>query len=242
MLPALILAATADLQILSLKPVSDTVHTDETFTFIVQVRNDGPDAASNVMVAAGGNALTLLQKAAGPDGWTCDSPPPRFGYGIGCKIPRLGANEDATFKITMAAPQPSAMTYRLSAAITSDTPDPEKRNDQRHVNMSLVPSRTHAELSMTAQGTTFEIRNDGPDDAHDLTAIIFGAREASSKGWRRAPNKKSVVCTRALLRANETSAMSARGTRLEARVRAEKIYDSNAKNNGTKSAFELNAK
>jgi hypothetical protein len=225
-LPALVLALATDLRILSVKPSMEVVHTDETFSFTVDVRNEGPDAAPDVSVKAGANALSLLLGVDAPKGWTCDLPSPHFGYVVTCTTPSLAAKETAQFTVHLAASQPFAMTYRIGAAVGTKTLEK---------NLSLVSAKTHAELSMTSRDLDFDIRNDGPADAQSLTAIFTGAKDATGKGWQCKANSESVICTRDALKVGETTSVTVHGDgKIDARVRAEQFWDANPRDNGVK--------
>lgn len=212
----------------------EVVHTDETFSFTVDVRNEGPDAASDVSVKAGANALSLLLGVDAPKGWTCDLTSPQFGYAVTCTTPSFAAKETAQFKVRLAASQPFAMTYRIGAAATTEG-ETKASDNLLEYNMSLVSAKTRAELSMTAHDLDFDIRNDGPGDAHALTAIFTGATKASGEGWQCKANPRSVICTREALKAGETTSITVPDqTKIEARVRAEQFWDADPRNNGTK--------
>jgi hypothetical protein len=127
------------------------------------------------------------------------------------------------------------MTYRVSAAVASTNGDPKSDNNLLQKNLSLVSAKTRAELTMTTRELDFDIRNDGPGDAHALTAIFTGAKGAKGKGWRCKPNPESVICTREELKAGETTSIAVPGkVKVEARVRAEQFWDSNPRDNGAK--------
>lgn len=212
----------------------EVVHTDETFSFTVDVRNDGPDAASDVTVKAGANALSLFLGVEAPKGWTCDTPSPQFGYVVTCTTPSFAPKSAAQFKVNLAASQPFAMTYRISAVVAAKTSDPDANNNRLETNLSLTGAKAHAELSMTARDLAFDIRNDGPDDAKSMTAILAGAKDAKGDGWQCKSNPQSVICTRDALKAGETSSITAHGESIDARVRAEQFWDSNPRNNHVK--------
>lgn len=232
--PVLILALATDLHVLRVKPSMEVVHTDESFSFTVEVRNEGPDAAPDVSVKAGTNALSLYTSVEAPKGWTCDLPSPHFGYVVTCTTPSLAPKEEAKFTINLAASQPFAMTYRIGAAVASKG-ETNAGNNLLEYNMSLVSAKTRAELSMTSRDLDFDIRNDGPGDAHALTAIFMGAKKAKGEGWQCKPNTESVICTREELKAGATTSITVPDkTKIEARVRAEQFWDSNPRDNGVK--------
>ena len=226
------------LEILSVLPEKRFVNTDETFTFTVRVRNAGPDAASEVKLRAGANAEALLRSIEGPPEWTCDAAGPRFASATTCTTPSLAPDAQAEFKVTLAAPQPSAMTYRVGAAISAKG----IRTKVLESNLILIPSDVNAELSMSArkideERAAFDVRNDGPDEAKDVLVVIANAALAGGDGWKCEPTAHGVACTRPALSAKTTSTLEARGTAsaaMEARVRAEKIHEMQPRDNGAK--------
>jgi hypothetical protein len=231
-LPALLLALTADLDVLSVTPEKTPVLTEETFAYTVRVRNHGPDAAEQATIVAGVNARGVLKKVIAPAGWTCDQDLPKFGYAVSCTTPSFPPDSEVEVTLTLTSPNPLATPYRLGgSARTTGSTDPNASNDLRQTVQIFHPSATRAELVMTARGTTFDVRNDGPDDASEIMAIFTGtAIVASGDGWTCGAPSASVVCTRAVLPAGTSASITTRGV-VEGRVRAEKIYDSNTRNN-----------
>ena len=234
-LASVLLALTADLEVFSVTPAKTEVFTDETFAFSVGVRNNGPETAGNVKVNVGTNASSLLQTIVAPPAWTCDAQGPRFGYGFVCTTPSLKPGSEAELKVTLGAPQPSAMTYRVGASVSSNSADPVQTNNRREANLALLVSKTNAELLMTArpaesaEKVTFDVRNEGPDDAREVLAVVEGASKVSGKGWKCVPARTGVVCTRPALKAGTVAPLDARGAdaaKISARVRAEQNHDS----------------
>lgn len=233
------LAANSDLEILSLVPSQQSVVNAETFHYTIHVRNAGPDPAQNVRFAAGANHMAFFRGIVAPEGWTCDSNTPLFGYGLTCVRDVLQSQESAEFVVTLAAPQPTAMTYRISAVISSDTPDAQPGNDRHDLSLSLGASRHIADLSLAAKMdgamAKLEVRNAGPEEAKELTLIIrhdaaSPAIRAKGRGWKCGPDASHVVCTRAALSNNtsapvEVHAPSGEAVVVTARVRSEKSYD-----------------
>lgn len=239
-------AQTADLEIVSIVPSSETVATDETFQFTVRIRNAGPDAAQQVSFAAGVNGLSLFRGITRPAGWTCDGVRPAFGYAVNCSTSALAALAEASFVVTLSAPQHTAMTYRLSARAVAATADPQKANDSTQRNLTLRTSDVAAELELTgvaeANGRAqLSVRNNGPDNAPEVTVVVSGTRvSVSGHGWKCEAPGTTVACTLSTLAAGATSVLNARATDatqptavIESRVRAEKNYDRNGTNNAT---------
>lgn len=239
-LAALLLALTADLEVLSVTPSDTEVFTDQTFTVTVRVRNHGPEAAEEVKVLAATNINGLLWKIEGPPGWTCDAPGARFGYGFTCTAPRVAPESEAVFTATLAAPQPTATTYRVGAAVSAKSSDPKREGNRREVNMTLRSAAVTADLSVAARPTrdservTFDVRNAGPQHANEVLVVLEGAALGSGDGWKCEPSAAGVVCTRARLEAGTASAISARGAAVEkmsARVRAENNVENDKDDN-----------
>jgi hypothetical protein len=242
MILSVLLLLTADLEVLSVKPADQMVRTDQTFSFVVRVRNHGPDAAEQVRVRAGGNASAVMYGITGPAEWTCDAPGPRFTAADACTTPTLAPGAEAELTVKLAAPQPTAVTYRVGAAVSSRSQDPQNQNNRLEVNMILKPSVTHAELTVSgrvvdAERAAFEVRNDGPENAPEVLVVVANAALASGPGWTCTPTSKGVACTRPGLEAGATATLEARGAssaRLEARVRAEQIMEEVPHNNAAR--------
>ena len=230
----MILAA-ALLEIVSILPPKEAVHTDETFTYTVRVRNAGPDAAEDVVFRAGANATGLFRSIEGPPEWECDAAGPRFSMAAACITPSMPPNAEAVFTVKLAAPQPTAIPYRVDASITAKG----ERTRMLHSNLGLVSSAVQTELSIAPtkideERAAFEVRNDGPDDAKDVTVVIASAALGSGDGWKCAPSAYGVVCTRTALAAGASSKLEARGessAKMEARVRAEQVFENEWRDN-----------
>lgn len=226
------------LEILYVVSSKKFVNTDETFSFNVRVHNRGPEAANEVKLRAGANAEALILSIEGPPEWTCDPPGPRFASATTCTTPTFAPNAVAQFKVTLAAPQPSAMTYRVGAALRAQGIKTKILEE----NLILIPSDLNAELSMTArkldeERAAFDVRNDGPDAATDVLVVIANAALAAGDGWTCEPTAHGVACTRPSLDAKTMSTIEARGAasvKMEARVRAEKNHEQQPRDNGAK--------
>ena len=226
------------LEILSVLPSKETVRTDETFAFTVRVRNAGPDAAQNVKLRAGSNASALLHGIEGPPEWKCDVTGPRFTSAAVCTIETMPANAEAEFTVTIAAPQPSAMTYRIGAAVSAKGIAPKKLEK----NLTLTGSASQSELSMTVrkldeERAAFDVRNDGPNDAKAVLVVIENAALASGEGWSCKPTAHGVACTRPMMSAGTASTIEARGTSsatMSAQVRAELNLEEQPRDNAAR--------
>jgi hypothetical protein len=222
----------ADLEIASVKPVKPTLTTDETFTVAVRVHNRGPEAAKDVKVTVGVNALSFMKNLSAPKGWTCEEGP-IFGYALSCTAPSLAPDADAELTMTMASPQHSAMTYRVGGRVQSSSEDGNEANDRREQGIPIEATEANAELSLKAtkesNQTHVEIRNAGPHDAREVMVVFSAPIQASGRGWKC----DGTICKRPLLKSGATATLkvnAASKATVSARVRAEKNRES-AKDN-----------
>ena len=233
----MILAA-ALLEVLSVLPAKDTVRTDETFAFTVKIRNAGPDAAQEVKLRAGSNSRVVFRSIEAPPEWECDATGPRFTSFTTCISPTLLPNAEAEFRVTMTAPQPSAMTFRIGAAVSAK----DVRARRLEMNLGVEPADTQAELSASArridaERASYEVRNRGPQAAKNVMLVIANAALATGDGWKCEPSAYGVACTRAELRAGAASTIEARGQSsglMEAQVRAEINLEEEPRDNVTR--------
>ncbi|HEX8410835.1 MAG TPA: CARDB domain-containing protein [Thermoanaerobaculia bacterium] len=257
-LPLLVLAATADLQVFSVTPSKTAVMYDETFRVTARVRNAGPDAAPDTVVSIGGNAPGMVLSVEAPAGWTCRGP---GSSAVECRTPSFAAGAEAELSVMLTAPQPTPIEYRVGANINGFVVDPSFSNNSLNVDMELLHPQRHSDLAVTValernpipEGgevrATFDVRNEGPDDAHDVVVAItpigdstlgnIFAVTASGAGWNCIPAGENVLCSRPELRAGMSAPILVRGTAparearlsIDARVRAEANRDSVNGNN-----------
>ncbi|MGZ5473072.1 MAG: CARDB domain-containing protein [Thermoanaerobaculia bacterium] len=232
----------ADLEIASVTPVKDVVTTDETFRVAVRVHNRGPEAAKDVKVTLGVNALTFMKNVDAPEGWTCEQGP-IFGYTLACTAPSLAPEAEAEFTMTLASPQHLAMTYRVGGRVEASSQDGDEGNDVRQKGIPIDATEANAELSLTAAAEAsrvkVEVRNAGPHDAREVMVVLSEAGhlplKASGRGWKC----DGPLCTRPALKAGTTATLTVATAApppggkavVSARVRAEQNRES-AKDNG----------
>jgi len=231
----------ADLEVTSVAPAKDVLITDELFRVAVRVRNHGPAEAKDVKVKVGVNTLTFMNDLSAPKGWTCEQGP-QFGYALSCTTPSLAAEAEAELNVTFATPQHSAMPYRIGGRVESATEDKVATNDVKETVVSVVSSKTNAELSLTARAEVnqvkVEVSNAGPDDARDVMVVLNEANHlalaASGKGWKCGGG----LCTLPLLRAGTSATLNVQAAgekaTISARVRADRVREAVIKDNGAK--------
>lgn len=235
----------ADLSV-SIHSAKDLVVVDETFRVLYRVRNEGPDEAKGIHAKFGVNALTFIDGIRAPEGWKCEQGP-LFGYVLTCTTSSLAAGTEAEFTLNLAAPQHSATTYRIGAAVNALTDDPAPENNNPQKGVGLDSTDMVADLSLTARTEANQVRidvsNAGPKDARGLMVVL--AEEsgilltATGKGWKCGAPGARLTCSRPELRAGTSSGLSVtsaappsgRNVKVSARVRAEKILENKTGDN-----------
>lgn len=250
-LAALVLAAVADVGVVSVTPSKTEVRYDETFTLTARVRNFGPDAATGAYAILGSNAPGVVLTVSAPAGWLCIDPGREF---VTCTRESMPAGAEAEFAITLTAPQPTPIAFRVGATAGS-TGDANQANEIVQVAIPLLHPDRQSDVGVTvALGTnpvaeggavraTVNVRNEGPDAARDLVVAIVQdgpmPLAASGPGWSCTASRINMLCRRAELAAgtaapiNLSATAPPRETRvpLSFRVRAETNYDPENGNN-----------
>lgn len=217
-----LLAASADLKIVSFFPTRTSLESGERFSVTMRWRNDGPDAAHDVVASLGISSGAFVVTGAGTSNWPCE---PSFGNeGFTCRG-TIAAGGEAEMVVTMLAP-PRSGTWSLRGDVSASTTDPQPGNNVAETSFSLAQAAAGADLvaSFTQQyevarggHLTFpvNIANRGPATLQDVrVSLAFepGTRipiTASGEGWACANATHSpwlVTCTRSQLAASNTLA------------------------------------
>lgn len=187
---------TADLQVVSAETGPASVNPGATVFYTVTVRNNGPEAASQVLVWVPMFPHTDPElrgeniKGSGPlppTGWDCKRD--AWARGWYCTTPELKAGTDATLLFRFPAPS-SANIYLDRPAIGSQTGDPDTANNIG--SATLTVNKTEAPVAnITARfiqtdpwqtpfpsggskTLTFRTVNDGPDSAaHGYVGVFW---------------------------------------------------------------------
>ena len=205
--------ASADLSLTKTGPAS--VVADGSVSYTLHVANSGPSDAVNVTVTDTLPGGVTFASASGT-GWTCTN---AGDASVSCILPALAAGASAP-PITVVVTAPAqAATLSNSAAVASDTADPDLADNSDSATTEVVAS---ADLSIvkagpgavTASGSvsySLTVANAGPSDAVDLTVadtlpagVTFVS--ASGTGWTCShAGDTSVTCTRTSLAAGATA-------------------------------------
>jgi hypothetical protein len=199
-----------------------TALTGERIPRSARVRNDGPADAANVVVQLGVNATSLGLSVIAPAGWTCAT-----GNTVVCRAASLARFSEAAFEATVLAPA-ETRDATVFAIVTSDTPDPNRANDQHSLPLGVTAASANAELSIAGLSPAEEVvrpggaarvevavKNDGPDAARNVhLAVAFDteiAAQAEGNGWTcTAFSARRLLCSRSSLAPGETAVAAVR--------------------------------
>jgi uncharacterized repeat protein (TIGR01451 family) len=253
-------ADSAELTIVRLTSSKPAVMTGETVTVSMIWRNNGPDAANDVVatfaVDSGGFVITGL----GPSRTPCT---PIFGgNGFQCSAFQQQPGEEEQITVTMIARSDLAEMFTLHATLSASTPDPDPFTNSDSMTLPVTASGSQADLAIGPASQEHRVttgaeiavplivRNDGPSNANDVYVSLgfdpgsLLPMSASGDGWTcQNPTHAPwlVLCRRATLANGATSTITVRATapdeaqtkNLYARVAASNVLDPIANNGST---------
>jgi large repetitive protein len=146
-------AVTAGADLLLSKSVSPApAAAGSEIVYTLTVRNDGPSAASNVVVTDPLPEGFILNGASGPSGWSCTNNPERTL--VTCNAASLASGAQAALSLRVQVPSTgtnSSGTVSNTAQVSASTPDPVPANNSGTVGLTVIPDG--ADLRMTKSKT-----------------------------------------------------------------------------------------
>jgi uncharacterized repeat protein (TIGR01451 family) len=139
----------------------DPVQSGQDLTYLITVTNNGPDAATNVVMTKRLDASLTLVSATFGDGQTCTQPDD-----IECALGNLPVRDSVVVTVVASTPDVDMTTNLFSdARVVGDEPDPESANDTFTAQTQLLPAGPPmADLAVSIA--------DNPDPAFLLGADI----------------------------------------------------------------------
>ena len=249
--PALF-AQEADLAVVSAQLSKTTVVTGERFTITTQVRNDGPNAARDVLVSFGSNLGLFAVSITAPDGWSC-----RQNLSVpdsaSCTTPTFRANTTADFQVVVLAPAntaPGPVTAHVLTSSSTDDDRPTNNNRLIPITLNAAPTSSDLLVALTPRDmpvqpdeqTTVDVHvtNNGPAPANDVFVRIDSSASTPlalvgvAANWTCTPTAQpSTLCRTSTIAAGATSTLPLRfrapdrdgGVTIFARVQAEANRD-----------------
>ncbi|HYR29067.1 MAG TPA: hypothetical protein VEU30_11420, partial [Thermoanaerobaculia bacterium] len=228
--PAL-LAEEADLTIVSTQSDKSTLATGERFTITSQVRNNGPDAARDVVVSFSTNLGLFPLSIGGPAGWTCQRAISVPNSAV-CTAATFASDAVANFSVVALAPAvtaPEGSPVTLTAFVWSNTTDSRSTNNMRMVPLTVTAAAGESDLStivaprdVPAQPDTqttvdVAVRNSGPSNANDVVVAIDTTSQEPvalvgiAANWVCTPTAQpSTLCRTSTIAAGATSTFQLR--------------------------------
>jgi hypothetical protein len=161
----------ADLEVAA-AAVADPVNAGQTAAFIVDVRNNGPQAAAFAALAF------VFDRAVEPTvslatGWSCADPVRNATTTVTCTLPSLAAGNAYTFNLAVeTAAADAGSTLQLAAAASSLTEDPVEGNNGDVAQVAIVAPPA-ADLALAL---------DGPDSVPPSTFSVGYSARLSNLG------------------------------------------------------------
>lgn len=168
----------ANLEVVSLTAPA-SVNAGQNIESIATVRNNGPSFAANASVSLPLDADTTFVALTAPDGWTCTTPDAGATGTVTCSTPTFTLTS-VEFRLTARVNPALAAgeTIGSSAAVASETGDPNPTNNSRTANTNVTTSADLAlavtdepdPVSAGAQLTyTIVATNNGPSYARNVS-------------------------------------------------------------------------
>jgi uncharacterized repeat protein (TIGR01451 family) len=160
--------ACADVQVTKTGETSQMVP-GKSFTYHVAVKNNGPDAATNVKATdVLPKPLTFASASSG-----CAN----ANGTVTCTLASLASGSTHTFEITVKVPSSLKKCVDNKATVANDTPDPNLANNESTVCVPLLPEADLSIKKVASDATvppggqimyTLVVKNDGPSDAEGV--------------------------------------------------------------------------
>ncbi|MEO6689219.1 MAG: DUF11 domain-containing protein, partial [Dokdonella sp.] len=165
-IPIVAVTTAADLAVVKSGPASVTAGTNAVYTLLVT--NNGPDAATGVVLADPTPTGLTLVSADGP-----------CAGGFPCALGTLANGASVSVNVTFAVPLNATAAIVNTGSVTSATPDPNGNNNSSTVTTTVVPVvAASADLVVAKTGPvtviagstityTIMVTNNGPDGVPD---------------------------------------------------------------------------
>ncbi|MDT5123532.1 MAG: hypothetical protein QOC96_3014, partial [Acidobacteriota bacterium] len=209
----------------------DTATADSDVPYTIEVRNLGPDDATNVSLSdplPDGMTFVSVTQNSGPS-WLCSSPSVGTNGTITCTIASLPANTDSTFTLVGHIPPgtPPGTFFSNIAGVSSDNDPNDENNSSTAVTQTptqdadLLVTKTANTSGVTPGETityTIQVSNLGPNDATNValndvlpSPTTFHSL-TSPNGWTCSDpgqgNTGTVNCTKSTFTANANAAFT----------------------------------
>ncbi|MFF0344315.1 hypothetical protein [Kribbella sp. NPDC004875] len=168
--------AEADLSVTKTAPA--TVVAGNQLTYTLAVHNTGPSDAVGAVITDTLPSGTAFVRGTGPGG-ACTQNPALSEPVVSCPVGRMAPGDDATVTVVVTvSPDQPAGTLVNNATISSQTPDPNDRNNSDSAETTVTTAadlsivKTVAPASLIAGGEavyTLTVHNDGPSTAEAVS-------------------------------------------------------------------------
>ena len=166
----------ADLAVTKVDTI-DTVAPGDPLEYTISLINNGPGAASNVIVSDALPATTTFVSLVSPAGFTCTTPVSGGTGTVSCTNPTFAAGATATFVLTVNTTVPAAINNTVT--VTSDVEADPSDNSDTESSLVALPLAADVSVAKAVVGGpvtagsnvtfTITVTNNGPDVATAVT-------------------------------------------------------------------------
>ncbi len=171
--------ASASIQVTVSQPQPVAAGTN--FDYVINVSNEGPAGALNMVLTFPLPSGVLFQSEVVPAGWSCNSiAPGTMSPTVTCTTPLLQPGT-AAFTITASTPPTASGTFSTVATVTTTSPDPNDNDNSAAVDviittqsdfgigLAAAPNPVNAGANLT---WTMTVSNIGPSSGMNATASL----------------------------------------------------------------------
>jgi len=174
--PVTVNAASADLSLAKTTNATQAV-IGGTITYTITLTNNGPDAASSVVVSDVLPSSLLFQSISAPAGFSCTTPAVGASGTISCSAATLANGATATFTLVTRVAAGASGSISNSASVSSATGDPNGGNSSSSAPALAAVSSADVSISKTTNATQAMI---GSVINYTLTASNAGPSPATN--------------------------------------------------------------
>ncbi|MFY8300613.1 SdrD B-like domain-containing protein, partial [Pseudoalteromonas sp. SS15] len=249
------IVAGVDLAVTTLTSDPSDVYLNQTYQYRVQVKNNGPDDAANVVLKH--TLPSFAQWSSGgsqTSGWNCS----RTNQVITCTRGALSSGQSASLSFASSVTQLGSGVVTASSAISSDTAELDSSNNSKTVNTRL---KEHADLAVsvatkipgywgidpnTAHSYEITVRNLGPSKA--LKPIMtFTLKDGvtfqgvtPANGWSCNRSGQQVSCRATSLDINDSDVIVVRA--LSPQVKGQYVSTAKIATDSNGGSVDLNSR
>jgi uncharacterized repeat protein (TIGR01451 family) len=131
--------ATIDLVVMQ-TDAEDPVTLGSNIIYTIQLNNNGPSAATNVVLTDNLPTSVTFQSISAPDEWPCTTPKADTAGAISCSKPNMQPQESVTLTLTVKAASAGVITNIVTATATEPDWNPADNTKSEETTVLAAPT------------------------------------------------------------------------------------------------------